>query len=144
VRVVISLTGVAAVTFVAYRLIPVNATTVGFGYPRPPSCATHFFGSLPKYQDGVSVQCFFYEVVCSGIFFRLDVGRNLQHGCVSCRVGNRRWCSLLSAFQTMSADLPMPFFSTSSLGSQHVIVFIVRIPDDSDQHSCLIAITVPV
>jgi len=80
VRVVISLTGVAAVTFVAYRLIPVNATTVGFGYPRPPSCATHFFGSLPKYQDGVSVQCFFYEVVCSGIFFRLDVGRNLQHG----------------------------------------------------------------
>ena len=32
VRVLISLTGVAAVTFVAYRLIPVNATTVGFAY----------------------------------------------------------------------------------------------------------------
>lgn len=32
VRVLISLAGVAAVTFVAYRLIPVNATTVGFAY----------------------------------------------------------------------------------------------------------------
>ena len=31
-RVLVSLTGVAAVTFVAYRLIPVNATTVGFAY----------------------------------------------------------------------------------------------------------------
>jgi two-component system sensor histidine kinase KdpD len=32
VRVLISLTGIVAVTFAAYRLIPVNATTVGFVY----------------------------------------------------------------------------------------------------------------
>jgi hypothetical protein len=32
VRVLVSLTGVVVVTYVAYRLIPVNATTVGFAY----------------------------------------------------------------------------------------------------------------
>ena len=32
VRVLVSLSGVAVVTYVAYRLIPVNATTVGFAY----------------------------------------------------------------------------------------------------------------